>query len=229
MAPLLRRRKILTVETLILSHPNSDHLNGLIYIADRFGVKKIWSNGEKRATLGYRRLQEVIDRRNIREIPYKRLPREHLIEGVRFELLYPPVDFLEKKKRQFWRDINTNSLVLKVELGSISFLFTGDITARAEKEMVLLAGGRLNAAVIIVPHHGSRTSSSRELIEAVNPQIGIVSCGWHNRFGFPHPDVLQRYRQQNVRIYRTDSNGAVELMTDGRVLKVVPWCGTERR
>ena len=223
VAPLLRRRKILTVETLILSHPNSDHLNGLIYIADRFGVKQIWSNGDKRDTLGYRRLQEVIDRRNIREISIEHLPGKRLLGGAEFQVFYPPMDFLEKKRMQPWRDTNTNSLVFKVGLGSIGFLFTGDITARAEKEMVRLAGSHLDAAVIMIPHHGSRSSSTEEFIEAVGPQIGVVSCGWQNRFGFPHSEVLQRYRQRHVRIYQTDADGAVELMTDGRLLQVIPW------
>jgi competence protein ComEC len=223
LAPLLRRKKILTVEMLILSHPNSDHLNGLIYIADRFGVKQIWTNGEKHNTVGYQRLQEVLDRRNVRATAYADLPREHRIAGARLELLYPPVGFLEKKKEQAWRDTNANSLVFKVGLGSVSFLFTGDITARAEKELVSVAGSRLNATVLIVPHHGSRTSSSRSFIEAVRPQYGIVSCGWQNRFGFPHPEVLQRYRRQQVRIYQTGCDGAVELVTDGRRLRVSPW------
>jgi len=222
LAPLLRRRKILTVDTLILSHPNSDHLNGLIYIADRFGVKQIWTNGEKRNTLGYRRLQEVLDRRGIRQIPYARLPRESLIAGTRIQVLYPPIDFQKKNKEQPWRKMNANSLVFKVGLDSVSFLFAGDITARAEKEMVALAGSRLNATVLIVPHHGSRTSSTAEFIESVRPQIGVVSCGWQNRFGFPHPEVLQRYRQRQVRIYQTDLDGAVELTTDGRQLEVSP-------
>ena len=84
LAPLLRRKKILTVDTLVLTHPNSDHLNGLIYIADRFAVKQIWSNGEKRDTLGYRRLQEVLDRRSVRHIAYARLPRKHRIAGYIF-------------------------------------------------------------------------------------------------------------------------------------------------
>jgi competence protein ComEC len=89
--------------------------------------------------------------------------------------------------------------------------------------MVRLAGSHLDAAVIMIPHHGSRTSSTEELIKTVGPQIGVVSCGWQNRFGFPHAEVLQRYRQRHVRIYQTDSDGAVELMTDGRLLKVIPW------
>ena len=225
LAPLLRRKKIWTVDTLILSHPNSDHLNGLIYIAERFRVKQLWSNGERRETLGYRRLQEVLQRKDIAEIPYTRLPRENLIVGTRFQLLYPPVGFLEKKKTDPWRDANANSLVFKVGLGAVSFLFAGDISARSEKEMVSLVGDRLDAAVLIIPHHGSRTSSSPDLIAAVRPRVGIVSCGWHNRFGFPHPEVLQRFRQRQVYIYRTDAHGAITLITDGRELKITPRIG----
>ena len=123
LAPLLRRKKILTVETLILSHPNSDHLNGLIHIADRFGVKRILTNGETRNTLGYRRLRAVLDRRHIREITCSDQARELRLAGVRLEVLYPPSGFLQKRQRELWRDINNNSLVCKISLGSVSFLF----------------------------------------------------------------------------------------------------------
>ena len=229
LAPLLRRKKILTVETLILSHPNSDHLNGLVYIADRFGVQQILTNGEKRNTLGYRRLQEVLDRRHIREIPCSDHFRQQFISGAALQVLYPPANYLKKKKKEPWRDTNNNSLVFAVGLGSVSFLFPGDITTRAEKELVSLAGNRLKATVLVLPHHGSRTSSSHDFIEAVHPQIAVVSSGWQNRFGFPHPEVLQRFERRQVRIYRTDSDGAIELVTDGRHLQISPWIDRSRQ
>ena len=225
LAPLLRRKKILTVETLILTHPNSDHLNGLIYIADRFGVQQIWTNGEQRKTLGYRQLQQVLQRRGIRQIPYSQLPRSQVVAGTRLEVLYPPIDFLARKEKERWRDTNANSLAFAVGVGAVRFLFTGDITARAEKELVSLAGNRVNTAVLVAPHHGSRTSSSKALIEAVAPDFVVVSCGWQNRFGFPHPEVLRRYRKQQAQVYRTDLNGAVELATDGRQLQITPMIG----
>ncbi len=229
LAPLLRRKKILTVETLILSHPNSDHLNGLVYIADRFGVQQILTNGEKRNTLGYRRLLDVLERRHIREIPCSDHSRQPFISGATLRVLYPPANYLKKKIKEPWRDTNNNSLVFAVGLGSVSFLFPGDITTRAEKELVALAGNRLKATVLILPHHGSRTSSSHDFIEAVHPRIGVVSSGWKNRFGFPHPEVLQRFERRQVRIYRTDFDGAIELVTDGRHLQISPWIDRSRQ
>ena len=98
IAPLLWQKKIRTVDLLILSHPNSDHLNGLIYIADQFNVKSLWSNDEPRRTRGYQKLMQICDRRGIRLPAFAHMEQEHLIGGVRLELLYPPRDFLDRKE-----------------------------------------------------------------------------------------------------------------------------------
>ena len=80
--------------------------------------------------------------------------------------------------------------------------------------------GRLSSMVLIAPHHGSRSSSSQEFIEKVDPEVVVVSCGRNSRFNFPHPEILQRYNDLGVSIYRTDLNGAVNLSTNGQQLEV---------
>jgi competence protein ComEC len=223
IAPLLWQKKIMTVDLLILSHPNSDHLNGLIYLADQFKVKSLWSNGEPRPTMGYQKLMQVCDRRGIRLPPYAHMAHEYMIEGVRLELLYPPRDFLDRKESDRWRNTNNNSLVVKVSFVDTSFLFPGDIMVAAEKELIRLAGDRLASTVLIVPHHGSRSSSSRQFIQEIDPQVVVVSCGHNSRFKFPHPEVLTRFRDLGVAILRTDLNGAVQLTTDGQHLMIKPF------
>jgi competence protein ComEC len=220
IAPFLWRKKIRTVETLVLSHPNSDHLNGLIFIAEHFRVKDIWTNGEKRQTLGYQRLAETIARRKIRHLQYRDLPKRQEINGVDFQILYPPEDFLERGKKERWRSVNNNSLVVKATYGKVSFLFTGDIMSGAEKDLTAMAGVELKSTVLMVPHHGSRSSSSSGFIDAVQPRIGIISSGWRNRFNLPNVSVLESYRQRGVRILRTDSTGAVTCVSDGNHLNV---------
>ena len=223
IAPLLWRKKIMTVDLLILSHPNSDHLNGLIYLADHFNVKSLWSNGEPRPNKGYQKLKQVCDRRGIRLPAYASMEHEHMVGDVRLELLYPPRDFLERKESDHWRNANNNSLVVKVSFVDTSFLFPGDIMATAEEELTRLSGDRLASNVLIVPHHGSRSSSSHQFIAEVDPQVVVVSCGRHSRFRFPHPEVLDRYRDLGVDIFRTDLNGAVQLTTDGQHLMIKPF------
>jgi len=220
IALFLWRKKIRTVETLILSHPNSDHLNGLIFIAEHFRVRDIWTNGEKRQTLGYQRLAQTIAKRKILQPQYLNLPKQTQINGVDFQILYPPEDFLERGKKERWRSINNNSLVVKATHGKISFLFTGDIMSGAEKDLTALAGGELKSTVLVVPHHGSKTSSSTGFIDAVQPRIGIISAGWQNRFNLPSISVLKSYQQRGVHILRTDLSGAVTCVSDGKHLDV---------
>jgi competence protein ComEC len=223
IAPLLWRKKIRTVDTLVLSHPNSDHLNGLIFIARHFNVKAIWTNNETRTTNGYRQLQNIIAQKQIDLPDFQHMPRQQLINGVKFCFLYPPADFLARKASQKWRSTNNNSMVVKVSFGDISFLFAGDIMAEAEQELVGLAGADLVSDVLLVPHHGSRSSSSQPFLSKVQPDIAVISAGWKNRFRFPHPTVLNAYDRIGCRIYRTDRNGAIMLQTDGHRLVIRPF------
>lgn len=220
IAPFLWQKKIRTVETLILTHPNSDHLNGLIYIAKHFNVHHIWSNGEPGNTSGYRQLMKTIRDENITHPMFRKLDRQVEVAGVKIEILNPPPGFLERRQAEPWRDLNNNSLVARFTSGAISLLLCGDITAKAEKELVTREGDRLKSTVLLIPHHGSDSSSTPGFIDAVQPQIGIVSAGWQNRYHFPHPAVLKRYRQAKTRLLRTDQDGAIFLATDGLRLSI---------
>ena len=117
LAPYLRRRKIMTVDTLVLSHPNSDHMNGLIYIAEHFNVQQLWTNGEPRATLGYRLLMDSADAHRIRTPDFSDLAGRHTLGGVQVRVLYPLTDFLSRRAAERWRDTNNNSLVVQLIFG----------------------------------------------------------------------------------------------------------------
>jgi len=223
VAPLLWRKKIKTVDTLILSHPNSDHLNGLLYIAEHFKVKQVWSNSQRSGSAGYQNLMEIIAEKRITAPDFRKLPREHKINGVTLKVLYPPADFLERKKKDKWRNYNNNSLVVQVQMGLQKFLFPGDIMSRAETELAENQAAALKSTVLIAPHHGSRKSSSGVFLDKVDPKAVIVSAGWKNRFNFPHPAALARYKRRGYRLYRTDLQGAITLKTDGNDLTIRPF------
>ena len=222
VAPFLWQKKIKTVDTLVLSHPNSDHLNGLIYIAEHFHVKNVWTNNEATDTFAYQTFMETIKKNNIHMPEYKKIVGTRYINGVCLDICYPPKDFIEKRKKETWRNLNNNSLVLKASFGSKSFLFPGDIQTRAEYELAATAGDNLKSTVLLVPHHGSKTSSTQRFIEQVDPEVIIISCGWRSRFGFPHPSVLKRYKEKGCRILGTARNGAVSMSTDGQTLTIKP-------
>ncbi len=220
VAPLLLRRKILTVDTLVLSHPNSDHLNGLLYIADHFHVRRILSNGQGQPTRGYARLLEIVARRGIRKPPLADIPRRQDINGAQLEILAPPADFMALRRTDHWRTVNNNALVVRIRLGRVSFLFPADIEHPMERELVARWGAALKSTVLAAPHHGSRTSSSMDFLEAVDPKVVVVSCGYANRFHFPNPRVMARYRRLGARVFTTARCGAVTLVTEGRRLSV---------
>jgi competence protein ComEC len=223
IAPFLWRRKIKTIDTLILSHPNSDHLNGLIYIAKHFNIKNFWSNNEGRNTLGFRKFIEVIEDKKIQLYKFQDMPGVIKINGVEFKIFYPPKDFIEKKEKDTWRTPNNNSLVVKVIYGANSFLFPGDIMAKAERELNVLAGNSLKSTVLLAPHHGSNSSSTAPFLAKVQPQYAIFSVGWRNRFNFPHPSVIDGYEKIGCRIFRTDIHGAITLSTNGESLEITPF------
>jgi competence protein ComEC len=224
VAPFLWRNKIATVDTLILTHPDSDHLNGLVFIAENFNVGALWENGEPWSTPGYQALMRAVSEHGIPRPRFAELARESTVNGVRLEVLYPPADFLARRETErFRRDENNNSLVTRFSFGEVSILLPGDIMRPAEKELVAMAGDRLKSRVLVAPHHGSRTSSSEEFVSAVAPQAVLISCADRPGSGIPHAQTLERYAARGAQIYRTDRNGAIRLTTDGARLVIEPF------
>jgi competence protein ComEC len=120
-------------------------------------------------------------------------------------------------------DPNDHSVVLHLQFGRISFLLPGDIEAPVEQELVA-SGVPLAATVLKSPHHGSRTSSSEAFLEAVDPQLVVISVGAENSFGHPSPEVIERYAAYGLPVLRTDERGTIEFITDGEKL----WIETAR-
>jgi competence protein ComEC len=130
--------------------------------------------------------------------------------GARIEVLSPPADYIPNLTPK-----NNDSLAFRVTYGKNSFLLTGDMEKPMETR--LLADERpVRADVLKVGHHGSRTSTSEPFLDAVNPQFAIISDGFENSFGHPNRDVLERLAEHHARILRTDTNGLISVVSDGR-------------
>lgn len=227
VAPMLWRRKIATVDTLVLSHPNADHLNGLIFIARYFNVRELWTNGDVNTTNGYRQLMAVCREKKIVVRQLDAATGKTDIGPVTLTVLHPPAKSLSSSKviNQEYR--NNASLVIQATFGETAFLLTGDIMQRAERFMVQQAGGDLASTVLFSPHHGSRTSNSSALIAAVNPDVVVISAGAGNRFGFPHPEVIDRFRTAGCRILNTASRGAISMRSDGKMVHIHSLMGAD--
>ena len=216
VAPFLWRHKIRTIDALVLTHANSDHVNGMIFLAEAFRVGALWAASEDFGHPGYAELIRVCDARGIARPRFAELARDWTFGPARLEILHPPAETSEWR----WRDENNRSIVARVRLGDHAVLLPGDIMHSAEKGIVRAAGDRLRSTVLLAPHHGSRTSSSEEFLKTVAPEAVLISCGGRPGSGMPHPGVLERYRAQGARIWRTDRDGALRVVTDGRRLSV---------
>ncbi len=110
---------------------------------------------------------------------------------------------------------NNNSLTFKIVFKETTIFFPGDIMSVVEKDLSENLGKQLKSDILIAPHHGSSTSSTDFLLDQVAPDSVIISCGWKNRFAFPHKSVMDRYKNKGIKIYRTDFNGALRIYSDG--------------
>jgi competence protein ComEC len=203
--PFLRARGIVRLDVVALSHPHPDHLNGLFRILQRFPVGAFWSSGDDGHNPEYRRLIELAHSRGIPTPPVRAAP----LGGAWAEPLAPSLDGVVAAPPGL--TVNDASLVVRLALGPHALLFSGDLEADGEGE---LAGQRalgrdVQADVLKVPHHGSRTSSSDELLDAIRPRLAVMSLGWHNQFHFPSPAVVARYAGRGIATLRTDRDGAV--------------------
>src|SRR5436190_10379049 len=199
IAPLLRALGIARIETMIVTHNDMDHAGGAASVLGNFEVAELRSS----LAPGHPLLALAQEARPCGA------GEGWTWDGVRFELLHPPLADWRPKK------INDLSCVLKLGAGGRSMLLTGDIELLAEAELVRSAAPSLAADVLLVPHHGSRTSSSAGFLAAVRPAAAVVPVGYRSRFGHPHADVLERFSGLGTEIFRTDRDGAVTVVLSG--------------
>ncbi|MDE0634284.1 MAG: DNA internalization-related competence protein ComEC/Rec2 [Candidatus Poribacteria bacterium] len=209
--PYLDAHGIRKLDLVMLTHPDIDHGGGLAYILQNFKVKHLLGIPDRKLDSQiHQRLRSIA---KTQDTPYSfpYIGEIKLTPTATLNLLHPidaaSTDLMDTDK-------NNDSLVLKLSYGEVDILFTGDIEAKAETQLVA-SRQDLRSEIIKVPHHGSRTSSSTMFIDAVQPRYAIFSLGQRNRFQFPHTEVVARYRERNCVQLRTDQLGAITLKTDG--------------
>jgi competence protein ComEC len=206
-----------TLDLVVLTHPDTDHLTGLIPALERYEVRAIMFREQPTPYDLADAWETALAEEGATRIRGEAGTRLELSDGVALEVLHPGPVAVEDGEN----NPNNDSIVMRVTYEDVAFLLPGDIEADVEQELAR-AGAYLRSTVLKVPHHGSKTSSSAAFLDAVQPQVAVISVGAGNRFGHPSNEVLERLK--GTLVYRTDENGTVAVASDGQQL----WIETER-
>jgi len=210
------------IDYLVASHPQSDHIGGQIALLRLFPVNDVWHNGVHRGGMvaGSWRQAAAEGSKQMTVIRAAETPIR--IGRAQIDLLHPSeafVPLVPDGVEPSGHGLNDSAIVMRVGLGDHRFLFTGDIERPAEAELVRAEADRLPSTVLKVPHHGSRTSSTPEFLDAVHPSEAVISVGAYNPYHHPAPLVVEAYEARGIDLLRTDQSGEVVYLTDGTTLR----------
>jgi competence protein ComEC len=205
----LKQNNINEIDLLVSTHPDADHLGGLLDVLNQLKVKKVLDSGKIHPTETYREYLQVLRGLSIPVKIAKEGQAIHLDEKVDVHIL---------NSNNGENENNEASIVMKLSIGSIDYLLAADAEAGAEREMVWAY--ELDAEIIKVGHHGSVTSTTDTLLGEVKPEVAILSHGLENPYGHPHKDVVERLKQQKTTMYSTAQSGSIIVKSNGRKYEV---------
>jgi competence protein ComEC len=203
-----------SIDAIIATHPDSDHIGGLVSVLQRFESTLYIESGSKSDTLVYRSLEKALDKEKIERIIAKKGMILDLGNGVYLNILFPDTDASRM-------DPNTASIISQIRYGETSFLLTGDSPASIEKYIASIFGGDLRSDVLKAGHHGSKTSTSEIFLGFASPLFSVISAGEGNRYGHPHKEVVNRLEEFGSEIISTSDSGSIIFISDGKTVKIL--------
>lgn len=191
------------IEAVIATHPDRDHIAGLVDVARNYKIGRVLATGAEKDTAAFKEWKDLLDYKKIEIIEAMR-GDEIDFGDARLKIVFP-----EGSVDPAAGDANNKSVVARLDYGENSFLFTGDIEAPAERE-ILESGENIDVDFLKIAHHGSKYSSSGEFLDAASPEEAIISVGANNSYGHPTEETLGRLGSRGINILRTDEQGDIE-------------------
>ena len=205
LLPYLLDRKITVLDYVVISHFDTDHCGGILYLMEHLKVKNIIISKQGKGSSNYNKFKNIVLDKGISVIFVKKGDKIKIDNETYMDILFPGNNLISDNI------LNNNSIVTKICYNNFSILFTGDVEEIAENEICRKYNttNKLKANILKVAHHGSKTSSTAEFIKMVKPQIALIGVGKKNKFGHPNDGVIQRLKNMNTKIYRTDKMGEI--------------------
>lgn len=204
----LNNLNIKKLDYVIATHPHEDHIGNMADVIRKYDVGAFYAPKVTHTSKTFEKMVDAVEAKNLKINVIKAgTDSIDLGEGTKVSVFSPI--------QSEYSNLNNYSPIMKIEFGSNSFLFTGDAEKDVEKE-VLAKDVNLKADVLKFGHHGSSTSTSEEFFKAVNPSIGVICLGADNTYGHPHKETLNLIKKYNLKVYRTDTDGSIVLVSDGK-------------
>ena len=202
-----------SADYLVLTHGDPDHIGGAPSVIDDLRPREVWEGVPVPASKALGALKTLASEKGgaWRTIG---TGDELTWAGVTLRVVHPPPPDWERPKVR-----NDDSVVLELRYGEVSVILPGDIGSEIERSLTR-SFRPASFRVLKVPHHGSRTSSSKTFITTLRPDVAVISAGRENPFGHPHPEVVQRYTAAGAEVWQTGEVGAISVCTDGRAVRL---------
>ena len=201
------------IDMVIATHPHADHIAGLIEVLERYNVKNVLQAKEDYNSPVVPAWRDAVKNEKTNEIEAIAGKIIELGNGVVLKIIYPE----ESLEGQTVKNPNNSSVVMMLDYKETEILLVGDIEAKVEKELL---DDDIDADILKVGHHGSKTSTTANFLERISPQVAFVEVGSKNKFGHPSPEVIQRLENSGIKYYRTDLDGHMEVLTDGEIFRI---------
>jgi len=195
------------IDVVILTHPDADHLNGLIEVLKNYQVNEVIDTCIEDSGKGYAEWKKIIEEKKIHHLCAQAGQKIKLADGVELDILFPFVS-LEGVK---FTNTNDSSIVMEFVSNNSKIMLTGDAEVKTEYQLVN-SSLNLKSQILQVGHHGSKSSTSQEFLAAVNPEIAVIQVGADNRYGHPVQEILDRLKSVSNKIFRTDEDGDIEFL-----------------